>query len=459
MRGPPRYARSVSGTAGVVIGAGDRGANAYAPLLLAEPALGSIVAVAEPDPVRRARFAEAFGLGPDACFESADALFERPALADFALIATPDSEHVGPALRALERGYHVLLEKPMATREEDCERLAEASERAGRLLQICHVLRYAPLYEAIREQISSGVLGEVVTIQHSENVSYWHYAHSYARGHWRNRAESSPMILAKSCHDLDLLCWLAGSSPVQLSSVERPTQLCEVNAPEGAPAFCIEGCPHAETCPYDAVAMYRDLSPILVDLKARSRAPGVPLDPAAPDAEPEPLPKASGWSGWPVSAMTNDSSPEGVDRALRESRYGRCVYRVGDNDQPSSQSVSVRFANGVTASFTMHSTSHREGRETRIDGTRASLVAGFYTLEQFVEVIDHKTGVRRSVPLALERGAHGGSDPRLFRAFLAAVRGEAEPITSARESLWSHRMAFAADRSARDGSVAVWDPS
>ena len=160
-----------------------------------------------------------------------------------------------------------------------------------------------------------------------------------------------------------------------------------------------------------------------------------------------------------MAVITGDTSKAGVDRALRETRYGRCVYRVGDNDQPSSQIVAVHFANGVNASFTMHSTSHREGRETRIDGTRGSLVAGFYSAEQHAAVHDHKSGRWRELPLEHFSGAHGGSDPQLFRAFLAAIRGAGPPETSARASVWSHRMAFAADRCAREGTLASWKQS
>ncbi len=436
---------------GVVIGAGERGRDAYVSLLLREPALGRIVAVAEPDPERRRVFAELHGLSPSACFEHDAELLERPRMADFAVIATQDDRHYEPATQALEAGYDVLLEKPMATREQECERLAETAERTGHLLQICHVLRYAPLYRAVKHVIDSGEIGDVVTIQHSENVSTWHYAHSYARGHWRNRAASSPMILAKSCHDLDLLHWWVGAAPDRLSSFERPTELCEANAPEGAPERCIDGCPHAEACPYDAVAMYRDVTPVLLDAGRRSAA--MTGDAPPPPAEP---PRASGWSGWPVSVITHDASPEGVDRALRETRYGRCVYRIGDNDQPSSQTVNVLFANGVNASFTMHSTSYREGRETRIDGTRGSLVAGFYNVEQWLRVFDHKSGGARTVDLESEAGLHGGADPMLFRAFLAALRGQAPARTTAADALWSHRMAFAADRSAREGRVIRW---
>jgi predicted dehydrogenase len=440
----------------VVIGAGDRGRNAYAPLLLARPELGLIVAVAEPDEERRRAFAARFGLSADACFASDRELLEHSRLADFAIVATPDAYHLEPATAALERGYSVLLEKPMASNEADCERLAGVAERTGSLLQICHVLRYAPLYRTLKQAIDAGEIGEIVTIQHSENVSYWHYAHSYCRGNWRNRAASSPMILAKSCHDLDILYWLAGAEPLRLTSLERPTWLCEANAPEGAPEYCIEGCRHAESCPYDAVAMYRDLSPLLIDLQMKTTLQSSAS--AEHEARSE-VPRARGWRSWPISVITRDPTPAGVDRALRTSRYGRCAYRVGDNDQPASQSVDVLFANGVNASFTMHSTSFREGRETRIDGTRGSIVAGLYTLEQFLRVHDHKTGLARVVDLPAIEGNHGGADPLLFEAFLAAARGEARPITTAAESLWSHRMAFAADRAAREGCVVSWKQS
>ena len=260
------------------------------------------------------------------------------------------------------------------------------------------------------------------------------------------------MILAKSCHDLDLLHWWAEAHPAKLSSFERPTELCEANAPEGAPERCIDGCRHAETCPYDAVSMYRDLTPLLLDAAKRSSG----LTDVPPPETPAEMPVATGWQDWPVSVLTEDKTPEGIERALHETRYGRCVYRVGDNDQPSSQTVNLLFEGGVNASFTMHSTSYREGRETRIDGTRGSLVAGFYNLEQWLRVFDHKTGATRAVSLEQAGGLHGGADPLLFEGFLASVRGDEPAATSATDALWSHRMAFAADRSARENCIVRW---
>lgn len=438
---------------GVVIGAGNRGSSAYAPYLLKHPEQGRIGAVAEPNEERRLAFAARYSVSDEAQFNDWSELLARPKLADFALIATGDAEHVEPAIAALERGYHVLLEKPMATSEPDCERLVRAAASSGRILQICHVMRYAPLFEKLATIVHSGELGRIITIQHSENVSYWHYAHSYCRGHWRNVAQSSPMILAKSCHDLDLLYWLAGAEPERLVSLGRPTELCAANKPVDAPLYCIDGCAHASQCPYDAVAMYLDGEPMARDLALTH--PGGRSD----TRPPAPAANKSRFEFWPVSTITDDHSRAGVEAALRTTRWGRCVYQIGDNDQVSSQTVNVLFRNGVNASFTMHSTSHREGRETRIDGTRGSARGLFYALEQSLEVTDHKSGITRDVPLTKQARGHGGGDWRLFADFLEALRGKAEPLTTATESLQSHRMAFAAERAMRGRCVVEFDAS
>lgn len=446
---------------GIAIGAGNRGTYAYAPHVLAHPEAGRFVAVADPVAERRARFARRHDIPAADCAADFRELLARPRFADFALIATPDALHVEPAIAAMERGYHVLLEKPMALTEADCRRLVEVAERTGAILQICHVLRYTALFETLKRCIDAGELGRVVTIQHAENVSYWHYAHSYCRGNWRNVAASSPMILAKSCHDLDILHWLAGARAARVASFARPTELCEANAPEGAPAFCIEGCPHSATCPYDATAMYLDVAPVLQDvalteqprsaraLVAAFRAQRATLDRLQLRA----LRGLAPWTGWPVNVVSEDPRREAVEAALRSGPYGRCVYRVGDNDQVSSQTVNVAFENGVNAAFTMHSTSHREGREIRIDGTRASAIGRFYQLEQTLEIVAHKSGARRRVRFPARADLHGGGDARLFADFLAALRCESQPITTAAESLHSHQMAFAADVAARERRV------
>ncbi|MGC9356822.1 MAG: Gfo/Idh/MocA family protein, partial [Anaerolineae bacterium] len=206
-------------------------------------------AVAEPHDERRARFAAAHDIPRERRFATWEDLLAGDRRADVAVIATLDQTHTGPALAALEAGYDVLLEKPMATTLADCVRLVQAAERTGRLLQIAHVLRYSPFFAALHEILASGRLGEIVTVEHRENVSYWHMAHSYVRGNWRRTDEASPMILAKCCHDLDILTWNLG--PVRrLSAWGSLKHYREENAPPGAPERCTDGCPAAESCPW-----------------------------------------------------------------------------------------------------------------------------------------------------------------------------------------------------------------
>jgi predicted dehydrogenase len=453
-------------TTGVVVGAGDRGYDAYATLLLDEPDLGRIVAVADPDEGRRARFARRYSVTDADCLPGWEELFARPRMADYAIVATGDTHHVEPTLAALDAGYHVLLEKPMALEESDAVHIVEAAERAGRIVAVCHVYRYSHLFSALQGLIRAGELGDVVSIQLAENVAHWHYAHSYVRGH--TRRSTVPWLLQKSCHDLDLLAWMAGAPATAVSSFLRPTLLTQANAPEGAPEHCIDGCPHAPTCPYDAVATYRDLTPLLSDLALAERPVGLGLAArAARAARPRllasPLPTALKqpleWWRWPVSAVTDDHTPEGLDRALRSSRWGRCAYRVGDNDQPSAQTVSIRFANGVLANFTLQSSSHRSMRTVRVNGTRGSAWGEARALDGWLEVADHASGRVRRVRVPTAYDGHGGGERPLFRDFLRAIRTGGQPSVSARSSLESHRIAYAAMESARSGSVVELRPS
>ena len=304
-----------------------------------------------------------------------------------------------------------------------------------------------------------------MSIQLAENVAFWHYAHSYVRGH--TRRSTVPWLLQKSCHDLDLLAWMAGSTAESVSSFLRPTELTEANAPEGAPEHCIEGCPHAATCPYDAVAAYRDLTPMLSDLAMAERPLGLGvaakglrylrprlMSSGLPDAAKQRLE----WWRWPVAAVTDDHTPEGLDHALRTTRWGRCVYRVEDNDQPSAQTVQIRFANGVLANFTLQSASHRTMRTVRVNGTKGSAWGELRALDGWLKVADHRSGSVRSEKVPTAFDGHGGGEMPLFRDFLSAIETGGEPSVSARDSVESHRIAFAAMESARTGAVVDLAP-
>jgi predicted dehydrogenase len=298
-------------------------------------------------------------------------LYAQSQLAQGLINATMDQQHVETTLGALHAGYDVLLEKPMATTPHDCVRLVRAAESAERMLHICHVMRYSPFYTALYETLRSGAVGEVMTVDHRENVAFWHQAHSFVRGNWGNRLRSAPMILAKSCHDMDILCWLLGRRVKKLSSFGTLTHFRPEQAPQGAPERCTDGCPHWESCPYYAPRFYmRD------------------------------------HSGWPVSAVERD----------------------------------------VTVTFTMHAFSHENCRTMRYDGTKASLRGhggrGLLTL------CDFRTMGERTIPISKGEGGHGGGDHGLMSAFIKALRGEGAAMrTSARDSLESHLMAFAAEES------------
>jgi predicted dehydrogenase len=405
----------------VVLGAGGRGFHAYGQWILDHPDLMRVVAVAEPDAARRERFARAHHLPADRVFADHRALFAQGRLAQGLINATMDRQHVETTLGALAAGYDVLLEKPMATTPQECVRLVRAAESAGRLLHICHVMRYSPFYATLFRVLRSGAIGEVMTVDHRENVAFWHQAHSFVRGNWGNSVRSAPMILTKCCHDMDVLYWLLGRRVVRLSSFGALTHFRPEQAPQGAPERCTDGCPHWDSCPYYAPRLYlRD------------------------------------ESGWPVTAITMDLSYEGRMEALRRGPYGRCVYRC-DNDVVDHMTVNMLFEGDLTVTFTMHAFSHENCRTMRYDGTKASLLG--HREGDRLSLHEFRTMGEQEVPIGEVEGGHGGGDAALMMAFANSLNGGRKGLrTSARESLESHLMAFAAEESrAKGGQVIEMD--
>lgn len=355
------------------------------------------------------------GIPADRQFGSWEDLFGVPQLAETVLIATPDRLHHAPAKAALASGYDVLVEKPMATTSADLLDLVATGRRTGRLLQVCHVLRHTPLFRELHEVVVSGLLGDIVTVSHRENFLYWHMAHSFVRGNWRRADESAPMILAKACHDFDILGWNLGDPVTRLSSYGSLMHFRSENAPPDAPERCTDGCPAADSCPFDATRLYLDES----------------------------------LTGWPVHVITDDLSPEGRWTALSRGPYGRCVYRC-DNDVPDHQVALMELASGTTVSLTVQGHSHEEARTMRYDGTRGTLRAKF-GVRNGLEHHDHTTGRRHQLAVGDAAGGHGGGDFGVVRAFLAAVRGDATAAINVEEILESHLLALAAEESRRIG--------
>ena len=404
----------------VLIGAGGRGARAYGAHALQHPDRLKIVAVAEPDPVRRDRFARDHGISPGNVFDGWEDLMGRAQIAPALINATMDRTHLDSTLAALGAGYDVLLEKPMATSAADCVRIVQAAEDAGRLLQICHVLRYTPFFHKLKSLLAGGALGDLVTVMHSEHVAYWHIAHSYVRGNWRNSNDATPMLLSKCCHDLDILVWMLGQRCKRVASFGELRHFRSENAPPGAPDRCTDGCPAESECPHYAPRLYFDALA----------------------------------GGSLAGAISNDPSLEGRMRALREGPYGRCVFRC-DNNVVDHQVVMMEFEDGVTVSFTMEGHSHDNVRTMRYSGTRAT-VRGHTGFNQLT-LHDYVSGEEERFNPQLVKGGHGGGDWGLMEAFVDALQGRRDPETSARNSLESHMIGYAAEQARVTGTIVEMD--
>lgn len=395
-----------------ILGAGSRG-TMFGDLTRGFERLATVVAVAEPRDDYRQAFATTHNLPPERCFKDWQEFAAQPKLCDAVVIATCDSDHVGPALACLDKGYHLFLEKPMATSLADCQAIEAAQRRAGKLVAVCHSLRYHKGFAKVQSIVSSGRLGRVVSIDHIEQVAFWHQAHSFVRGNWGNEGRSTFMLLAKSCHDIDYLAWLAGVPCRRVASAGALSFFRPECAPRGATERCTDGCPAEPTCPYSAIRQY-------VDGKREH---------------------------WPAHVVSHDHSREAHLEAIRTGPYGRCVFRC-DNDVVDHQVVMLDFENDVTATFTMTAFTQGGGRRLRVHGTEGELAFDEHT----IAVKTFADSNIETIQLGAEPGGHGGGDRRIFRSWLEAVRENAPAriLTGAQESLRTHTIAFAAEKARRE---------
>ena len=468
----------------VVVGAGIRGREIYGQWMRRHPQRARVVAVAEPNEARRVAMAREHALPAERCFADWRELLAGPRIADACLVTTQDRGHTEPAIAALEAGYTVLLEKPMATTPEECRLLVETADRTGNELRVCHVMRYAPLFQAAYRAVAAGDIGRVLHVEHSENVAYWHFAHSYVRGPWRRRDESSPLILAKSCHDLDIIHWLTGSFVKRVQSFGSRVFFREESAPAGAPERCTDGCPVADTCLWYAPRLYLDGQSLYHTTRYASspviRAVGAVVKRLF----------RSRFRRWPATVISDDLSREARLEALKSGPYGRCVYRC-DNDVPDQQSITLELDGGITATMGLHGFSYLDGRWFRIDGSEGTIQGRFTYAGQELLLHRHEGRSRTLYRAGLDPGGHGHADAALMEAFFPApdaarraapenraapahraahTRAAPEPgaaparraapehgasrsLSSAAESLESHLAAFAVERSRVEGRV------
>lgn len=407
----------------LIVGAGSRGTR-YAEYASEHPELARVVGVAEPRKFFRTRLAEKYALRPEHTVMDWQQLAELQKFADAVIIATPDALHLEPAIAFAQQGYDILLEKPLAPDPESCYRIVEAALANNIIFAVAHVMRYTNYTQQLKEMVTSGLIGEIVSIQHLEPVGYWHIAHSFVRGNWRNEAESSCMLLAKACHDVDWLRYIMGRPCVQVSSFGSLLHFRKEAKPAeaGEAKHCLD-CAYEPHCPYSAKKFY------LHDMLRQ------------------------GNLSWPLDVITTDFIEEGVLAALRQGPYGRCVYEC-DNDVVDHQVVNLLYDNGATASFTMVGPSEYRNRQTSIFGTRGELRGDGQRIVHYDYLSDKTEEILTKLP-DTRMSWHGGGDYSLMQHFVASVakRDPSIILSGPLETLETHLTVFAAERARRENRI------
>ena len=405
-----------------VMGAGSRG-NEYPAYGKQFPGTVRVVAVSDINAYRRNRMGDEWGVPAERRYGDYHEMLEagrNGRLADILLIALPDDLHYEPAMEAMRQGYDILLEKPMAQTERECRDLLARQRETGVMVAVGHVLRYSPYFRALKQAIDLGLVGELVNIQHQEPVLYAHMAHSFVRGNWHDSKATTPMIVAKCCHDLDILKWMVGRRCETVAAEGGIGLFRPDKAPAGAPLRCTDGCPHEQSCPYSALEIYD-----------RKR-----------------------WFMY-VFDVPKDCPSEVLREQLEKTDYGRCVYHC-DNDQPDHIVATLRFEGGITCSFSMDAFTPWGGRRTRIMGTLGYVEGDgkTFTLHRFDTGKSHPWVFTPPEGDNYKESGHAGGDLALIRDFLEAVdtRDFSKLSSSLEASVESHVMGFAIERSRLNGT-------
>ncbi len=412
----------------IVIGAGGRGTT-YTNLMAKEPEKFKVVGVAEPIADRRNYIIEKHGIPAENAYDTWETILDRPKFADVAIISTMDRMHKGPALKAIELGYDLLLEKPVAPTPEDCAEILNAARKKGVKIMVCHVLRYTSAFRSLKKYLDEGYVGQLISVNHLESVGYAHQSHSFVRGNWGNSEESSTMLLQKSCHDLDILQWLIGKECKRVQSFGSLTYFVPENAPADAPERCAEGCPHKDECLYHTDRIYK------------SNLPGF-------------------WFKAHV-ADTKTPTPEQIDEALATKQYGKCVYKC-NNDVVDHQIVNMEFEGGLTVNFTMTAFANF-GRQIRLMGTKGELWANVEHAE--ADFFEYATGKTTKLPLNANgvdssiAGGHGGGDTGIIQVLYEYLTDavDMKEVSEIEVSCKNHMIAFAAEESRLCGTVVDVD--
>ena len=424
----------------IIVGAGHR-SFVYSELAKTNPEMLKIVGVADPNPIRRKKAMDYFGFKEDMCFENAEELAKKGKLADTVINGTMDEQHLETAVPLLNAGYDMLLEKPFAPNEEEMRQIVNCAKKNNSKVMICHVLRYTPFYYDIKERIVNGEIGDIINIQTTEHVSYHHLSTSYIRGKWANSDKChTSMLLAKCCHDLDIIMWMMSETkPKQISSFGGKFQFKPENAPKEAGTICMKDCPLVDTCVYSTKRLYID----------------------HPDR----------WAFYVWDALEgkkNISIEDKIALMKSDNPYARCIYKC-DNNVVDHQSVLINFESGATGTHNMVGGSAEPRREIHIIGTKGEIFGNFEESKFTVLKIDpspdahneecdvEEVDLRVTGDMVGAYGGHGGGDERLAADFVKFIRGEKPSLacTSIFDSVAGHLSVYLADKSRENGGMPM----
>ncbi|MBR1573955.1 MAG: Gfo/Idh/MocA family oxidoreductase [Bacteroidales bacterium] len=388
------------------IGVGNRSGK-YLRYLPGHPDSVRLVAIVEPDAVRREACRKLYGLPQEACYADADAFFAEPDRCDAVIIASPDKDHFAQAMQAIDRGYHVLLEKPVAQSYQECEALKREAGQKGVKVGVCYVMRFMPVYRQVKALLDAGAIGRITGVVHQEFVGIDRMLHTYVRGYWNKAVESNPSFLSKCCHDVDALLWMTGLHIEAVQSVGGLEWYRPENAPQGSTDRCVD-CPVEQKCAYSAVDMY--------------------------------LRRGVWTDNFPIpEGMTKQ---EVLEQEMRQGRYGRCAFRCG-NDVADRQVVTMKSREGALVSVEMNTFTRREGRKTVFSGTEGEMTVDGW----MIEVRDHRGGTLRRYDYRsdAQRPLHANADLDIVGDFIEAVADPTrQPAVTIADALESHRICFLA---------------
>ena len=419
----------------VLVGAGDR-ARTYSEYALQYPDKMRVVGLVDPREEAIIVGKKLYNVPDEHCFSSVEEFLKYPRFADAVINGTMDNLHVKTTLPLLDAGYDVLLEKPFAISDEEVDALVDSARKNNRFVMICHVLRYAPFYNLIKQQLLKGKIGDIINIQMSEEVSYHHMAASYIRGKWSSEKLCfAPMLLAKCCHDVDLMIWFNSDTVADsVASFGSNYQFTPENRPKGSADRCAD-CKLERECDYSALKHYIDRGT---------------------------------WKQYVWTCFDGrDTAPTKEDKinSLKtDNPYGRCVWACEEHDVVDHQSVIVNFKNGSTGTLNMVGGASEGVRDIRIVGTKGEIIGNFKKQKFVVQTINpdkddmydiEEFDANETTDIDGMTGGHGGGDLRLAADFIDYLNTGKSSIacTEVSVSAIGHKIVFAAERSRKTGEI------